>query len=191
MRQLKTYKTPLFDLDGSVMGTAGIAIDVTQERLYHQMMIKNANTDFLTGLYNRRYLYEYIEKAPEGNMTVFCIDLDHFKSINDIYGHQEGDRALVLTAKTLQANIPDDGLIARTGGDEFQVVMFGTHTLEEVEEMRQTLKARIDAEYAKDAHLQKISASVGAAYSQTGTETYDQLVGEADAMMYREKEKNR
>ena len=191
MRQLKTYKTPLFDLDGSVMGTAGIAIDVTQERLYHQMMIKNANTDFLTGLYNRRYLYEHIEKEREGNMTVFCIDLDHFKSINDIYGHQEGDRALVLTAKTLQANVSEDCLIARTGGDEFQVVMFGTHTLEEVEEMRQALKTRIDAEYRKDEHLQKISASVGAAYSQTGEETYDQLVGEADAMMYREKEKNR
>lgn len=105
MRELQTYKTPLFDLDGSVMGTAGVAMDVTQERLYEQMMIKNANTDFLTGLYNRRYLYEYIEKAREGNMTVFCIDLDHFKSINDIYGHQEGDRALVLTAKTLLENI--------------------------------------------------------------------------------------
>ena len=191
MRQLKTYKTPLFDLDGSVMGTAGVAMDVTQERLYQQMMIKNANTDFLTGLYNRRYLYEYIEKTREGNMTVFCIDLDHFKSINDIYGHQEGDRALVLTAKTLQANIPDDGLIARTGGDEFQVVIFGTHTLEEVEKMRQTLKTRLDAEYRKDEHLQKISASVGAAYSKTGKEAYDQLVGEADAMMYRETEKNR
>lgn len=190
MRELKTYKTPLFDLDGSVMGTVGVAIDVTQERLYQQMMIKNANTDFLTGLYNRRYLYEYIEKAQEENMTVFCIDLDYFKSINDIYGHQEGDRALVLTAKTLQANI-SDGLIARTGGDEFVVVMFGAHTPEEVENMRQTLKTQIDAEYAKNEHFQKISASVGAAYSQTGKEAFDLLLGEADAMMYREKERNR
>lgn len=191
MRELKTYKTPLFDLDGSVMGTVGVAIDVTQERLYQQMMIKNANTDFLTGLYNRRYLYEYIGKAQEENMTVFCIDLNYFKSINDIYGHQEGDRALVLTAKTLQANIPDNGLIARTGGDEFVVVMFGAHTPEEVENMRQTIQTRLDAEYAKDEHFQKISASVGSAYSQTGKEEFDILVGEADAMMYREKEKSR
>ena len=190
MRELKTYKTPLFDLDGSVMGTAGVAMDVTQERLYQQMMIKNANTDFLTGLYNRRYLYEYIAESQEENMTVFCIDLDHFKSINDIYGHQEGDRALVLTAKTLQANI-SDGLIARTGGDEFVVVMFGTHTPEEVEKMRQTLTEKLDAEYSKDEHLKKISASVGAAYSQKGKDAFDQLVGEADAMMYLEKEKNR
>ena len=192
MRELKTYKTPLFDLDGSVMGTVGIAIDVTQERLYHQMMIKNANTDFLTGLYNRRYLYEYVEKAQENSMALFLIDLDHFKSINDIYGHQEGDRALVLTADTLQANIKmQDSLIVRAGGDEFVVLMFGERTPEEVEQMRQTIKTKLDAEYAKDERLKKISASVGSAYSQTGKENFDVLVGEADAMMYREKEKNR
>ena len=192
MRELKTYKTPLFDLDGSVMGTVGVAIDVTQERLYHQMMIKNANTDFLTGLYNRRYMYEYIDNAQENSMTLFLIDLDHFKSINDIYGHQEGDRALVLTADTLRANIKiQDGLIVRAGGDEFVVLMFGTRTPEEVEQMRQMIKAQLDKEYAKDEHLQKISASVGSSYSQTGKENFDVLVGEADAMMYREKEKNR
>ena len=53
IRELKTYKTPLFDLDGSVMGTVGVANDVTQERIYERMIINNANTDFLTGLYNR------------------------------------------------------------------------------------------------------------------------------------------
>lgn len=190
MRELKTYKAPLFDLDGSVMGTVGIATDVTQERLYEEMMIKNANTDFLTGLYNRRYLYEYIEKTQDGHMTVLCIDLDHFKSINDIYGHQEGDRALVLTAKTLRAAILD-GLISRIGGDEFLIVVFGARTLEEVEKMRRELKERLDMEYARDDHFRRISASVGAAYSRMGEKPFDQLVGEADAMMYREKEKNR
>lgn len=190
MRQLQTYKAPLFDLDGSVMGTVGVATDVTQERLYEQMMIKNANTDFLTGLYNRRYVYEYIEEMKDENMAVFCIDLDHFKSINDIYGHHEGDRALVLTAKTLQDSI-SDGLIARIGGDEFLVVMFGARTLEEVENTRRMIKERIDAEYAKVDHFQKISASVGAAYDQAGQETFDCLVRKADEMMYQEKEKSR
>ncbi|MCM1266353.1 MAG: GGDEF domain-containing protein [Bacteroidales bacterium] len=190
MRELKTYKAPLFDLDGSVMGTVGVATDVTQEHLYQQMMIKNANTDFLTGLYNRRYLYEYIEKEQADYMCVFCIDLDYFKSINDIYGHQEGDRALVLTAKTLQEGI-SEGLIARTGGDEFLVVMFGARTPEEVEALRVKIKTQLNAEYHKEEHFQKISASVGAAYSKTGEEAFDLLVGEADAMMYREKESGR
>lgn len=190
MRELKTYKAPLFDLDGSVMGTVGVATDVTQERLFEQMMIKNANTDFLTGLYNRRYVYEYIEGTQEEYMTVFCIDLNSFKSINDIYGHQEGDRALVLAARILQDTI-SSGLISRTGGDEFLVVMFGKRTPEEVEKIREEIKVRIDTEYANYEHFQNISASVGVAYSKTGKENFDQLVGEADAHMYQQKEWSR
>lgn len=190
MRELKTYKSPLFDLDGSVMGTVGVAIDVTQEKLYEQMMIKNANTDFLTGLYNRRYVYEFIDKQENGHIAVYCIDLDHFKSVNDVYGHHEGDKALVLTAKTLQDTVPE-GLIARMGGDEFLVVLTGVHTEEEVEQKRKMIKDRLDGEYAKHENFQKVSASVGYAYTQTGQETFHHLFHRADEMMYREKESSR
>lgn len=190
MRELKTYKSPLFDLDGSVMGTVGVAIDVTQERLYEQMMIKNANTDFLTGLYNRRYVYEFIDKQGDGHLSVFCIDLDHFKSVNDIYGHHEGDKALVLTAKTLQDSI-SEGLIARMGGDEFLVVIVGARTEDEVERTRRMIKERLDGEYAKHENFWNISASVGAAYSLTGKESFHQLFHKADELMYQEKESNR
>lgn len=190
MRELKTYKSPLFDLDGSVMGTVGVAIDVTQERLYEQMMIKAANTDFLTGLYNRRYVYEFIDKQEDGQMAVFCIDLDHFKSVNDIYGHHEGDKALVLTAKTLQDRVPE-GMIARMGGDEFLVVIVGVCTEDEVERKRKMIKEQLDGEYSKYEKLRKISASVGAAYSQTSKESFHHLFHRADEMMYREKESSR
>lgn len=190
MRELKTYKSPLFDLDGSVMGTVGVAIDVTQEKLYEQMMIKNANTDFLTGLYNRRYVYEFIDKQENGHIAVYCIDLDHFKSVNDVYGHHEGDKALVLTAKTLQDTVPE-GLIARMGGDEFLVVLTGVHTEEEVEQKRKMIKERLDGEYAKHENFKNVSASVGYAYTQTGQETFHHLFHRADEMMYREKESSR
>ncbi len=190
MRQLETYKSPLFDLDGSVMGTVGIAVDVTQERLYEQMIIKNANTDFLTGLYNRRYVYEYIEHIQEGHITVFCIDLNKFKSINDVYGHQEGDRVLVLTAKVLQKCMKGS-LIARTGGDEFLIVMEGEHTEQEIEDTRKMIEQQIDKAYAEEENFKDISASVGAAHSNRGKELFDMLVGEADAFMYREKEQKK
>ena len=190
MRNLKTYKSPLFDLDGSVMGTSGVAVDVTQELLYEKMLLKNANTDALTGLYNRRYVYEYIEQIEEPNITVFGIDLNNFKSINDIYGHQEGDKALVLTAEVLQECMPKD-LVARVGGDEFMVVMFGKHTDKEIEETRKMLENRLDEAYKKDDNLQIISASIGAAHSDKGKASFDTLVGEADAIMYSEKEKKK
>lgn len=190
MRKLETYKSPLFDLDGSVMGTVGVAIDVTQEKLYEQMIIKNANTDFLTGLYNRRYVYQFIEEMEEKHITIFGIDLDNFKSINDIYGHQEGDRALVLTAQVLQECVPED-LISRTGGDEFMVVMLGEYTEQEIEEKRKMLEGQLDTAFQKEKNLQAISASVGAAHSEKGREGFDELVAEADAIMYREKEKKK
>lgn len=190
MRQLETYKSPLFDLDGSVMGTVGIAVDVTQERIYEQMIIKNANTDFLTGLYNRRYVYEYIEQMQEEHMTVFCIDLNNFKSINDVYGHQEGDRVLVLTARVLQKCMPES-LIARTGGDEFLIVMPGEHTELEIEATRKMIEHEVDTAYAAEENFKDISASVGAAHSDKGKEVFDMLIGEADAFMYREKQRKR
>lgn len=190
MRELKTYKSPLYDLDGSVMGTVGVAIDVTQERLFEQMIIKNANTDFLTGLYNRRYVYEYIDGLEEEHITIFCIDLNKFKSINDVYGHQEGDRVLVLTANVLSECMPQS-LIARTGGDEFLIVMPGRHTEEEIEATRQMIERQIDSAYAKEEHFRDISASMGAAHSDKGKEAFDLLVGEADALMYREKERKK
>ena len=190
IRNLKTYKSPLFDLDGSVMGTVGVAVDVTQELLYEKMLLKNANTDALTGLYNRRYVYEYIEQMEESGITIFGIDLNNFKSINDIYGHQEGDKALVLTAEVLQKCMPED-LIARVGGDEFMVVMLGKYTAEEIEETRKRLEERLDEAYQKDDNLQIISASIGSAHSDKGKASFDMLVAEADAFMYREKERKK
>lgn len=190
MRKLETYKSPLFDLDGSVMGTVGVAIDVTQEKLYEAMIIKNANTDFLTGLYNRRYVYQFVEEMEEKHITIFGIDLDNFKSINDIYGHQEGDRALVLTARVLQECVPED-LISRTGGDEFMVVMLGEYSEQEIEAKRKMLEEKLDTAFKKEKNLQAISASVGAAHSDKGRGGFDELVAEADAIMYSEKEKKK
>lgn len=190
MRQLKTYKSPLFDLDGSVMGTVGVALDVTELKMYEKMILKNANTDFLTGLYNRRYVYEYVERMEDDHITIFGIDLNNFKSINDIYGHQEGDRALVLTAEILQKCVKDS-LIARVGGDEFMVVMSGNHTAQEIEDTRKMLEKQLDEAYAGDDKLKAISASIGAAHSDNGKESFDRLVGEADTFMYREKEKKK
>lgn len=190
MRKLKTYKSPLFDLDGSVMGTVGVALDVTELEMYQKMLIKNANTDALTGLYNRRYVYEYVEKMEGRYVTIFGIDLDNFKSVNDIFGHQEGDRALVLTAKVLLECMPED-LVARVGGDEFMVVMLGEHTADEIEKTRTMIENRLDQAYNAEAKLKVLSASVGAAYSSRGKESFDTLVVEADTYMYLQKEKKK
>lgn len=190
MRQLKTYKSPLFDLDGSVMGTVGVATDVTQERIYEQVIINNANTDFLTGLYNRRYAYQFMEKEENNSITIFYLDLDNFKSVNDMYGHQEGDRALILTTEALQKFMPDS-MIARIGGDEFLVVQIGDQTAQEIENKRVWLQKQLDEIFAGEEHFKKLSASIGTAHSEKGEIVMDALIGEADTFMYREKNRKK
>ena len=187
IRKLQTYKTPLFDLDGSVMGTVGVALDVTDLLMYQEMLIKNANTDALTGLANRRYAYEYVDQLEDNHITIFGIDLDNFKSVNDIYGHQEGDHALILTAQVLRECMPES-LIVRNGGDEFMVIMLGEHTKEEIEEQRKMIETNLDRAFSESQNLKEISASVGAAYTDRGKDYFDKLVAEADALMYSQKE---
>jgi len=190
MRQLKTYKSPLFDLDGSVMGTVGVATDVTQERIYEQVIINNANTDFLTGLYNRRYAYQFMEQEKDQSLTLFYLDLDNFKSVNDGYGHQEGDRALTVTTQVLQRLMPDS-MIARIGGDEFLIIQTGDQTEQEIEHKRVWLQRQLDEVYAEDETLKNLSVSIGTAHSEKGKITMDALIGEADHFMYREKNKKK
>ena len=187
MRKLQTYKSPLFDLDGTVMGTVGVALDVTDLLMYQEMLIKNANTDALTGLSNRRYAYEFVDGIEDKYIAIFGIDLDNFKSVNDIYGHQEGDNALILTAQVLRECMPEN-LIVRNGGDEFMVIMLGEHTKEEIEEIRKIIETKLDEAFAATKNLSIISASVGAAYTDKGKENFDRLIAEADARMYSQKE---
>jgi diguanylate cyclase (GGDEF)-like protein/PAS domain S-box-containing protein len=187
MRQLKTFKAPLFDLDGSVMGTVGVATDVTQERLYEQMIINNANTDFLTGLYNRRYISDYIEQQEDKPMVIYYIDLDNFKSVNDMYGHQEGDNALQLTASVLLRCMPDT-MIARAGGDEFIIIELGSYTEDGIEGKRKQIEKELNAAFQAQEKLSLVSASIGVAHSKKGKNVMDDLITEADKNMYREKE---
>lgn len=191
MRELTTYKSPLFDIDGSVMGTVGVAVDVTQERLYERMLLNNANTDALTGLYNRRYVYQFVKEKEGTPFTIYYIDLDNFKSINDKFGHQEGDRALTVTAGKLKECMPE-AVITRVGGDEFLIIELGEHTPEEVEKKRKWLEECLEQVYQSDKYLKLISASIGTAHTGSMSKAdIDAMVGEADAFMYREKNRKK
>jgi diguanylate cyclase (GGDEF)-like protein/PAS domain S-box-containing protein len=191
IRQFATYKSPLFDLDGSVMGTVGFANDVTQEKLYEAMILKRANTDFLTGLYNRRYLIQYIESEKMKPMVFYYLDLDNFKEVNDRYGHLVGDQALILTTEVLKTEMPD-ALIARIGGDEFLVVYPRALDAEAIESERLRMREKLNHAFLQDEQLKNVSASIGTAFSPAGEPTdLDPLLEEADNMMYQEKKQKK
>lgn len=190
MRLLSTYKSPLFDRDGSVMGTVGFAHDITEERQNQEQIIRNANTDFLTGLYNRRYCYSYMKEHDHEPMSVLFIDLDHFKQINDRLGHDVGDAVLVMVAELLRADFPE-GMIARMGGDEFVVAIQGEQPIEVIRGRSDAFLKNLEQTYQGKEILQIVSASIGIAQSDGNGKNADMLVKESDAAMYEIKRKRK
>ena len=104
--------------------------------------------DPLTGLYNQRYLMRHLRGLLESGQTreiaVLMIDVDHFKAVNDEFGHAAGDKALRAIADTLRANTRVFDSLARYGGEEFVVVMPGTGA-EEATQAAERLRAAVEA----------------------------------------------
>ncbi len=150
----------------------------------------HARQDPLTGLWNRRALGELALPAlnrarrREEAFTVAVLDCDNFKALNDTHGHHAGDRALQLLAEVLERTLRSTDLIARTGGDEFVVVLRNSQR-SEVEAVFE----RIDNSFT-DAVRKKgwrSSLSMGFATLKPEHQTLDDLIQEADDQMYRHK----
>lgn len=185
VRMFETYKTPIFDEDGTLLGTTGFAHDVTVERELSDLAWKNARTDYLTGLYNRRYFYEYLDDHKnEGPMTFMLADLDNFKDINDTYGHDEGDHALLVTTSVLEKCFPECPIV-RWGGDEFIAVIKknneGLVSDENLEKFQRTL-----GEWTREKCPIALTTSIGLAKQAEG-DSIDTTVKHADDALYQAK----
>ena len=184
MRQLKTYKTPLFDADGTVMGTVGIARDVTQEHAYREEILRMARMDALTGLANRRYFYEYMDgHRCQQQVTLCYMDLDSFKELNDTYGHQSGDAALMGVAEVLRNTFPD-GFAARIGGDEFMVAFLCDYDWSSLKVRLDYLLERMKSFFEMDVSFLHLSMSIGVVISKEPGIPFDLLMQQADLALY-------
>ena len=154
-----------------------------------------ALTDGLTGLYNRRHagkrLEEEIARARRNN-TGLCVamcDVDHFKAINDEYGHAAGDHVLQQIAKSLTEYVRRNDIVSRWGGEEF-LVIFSEIKLAAARIVAERLRGRLASTPLGDEGPDKISVSVGLAMLRPGT-TADSLVEQADQALYRAKARGR
>lgn len=187
LRKLKTWKTPIFEEDGSIIGTVGIARDVTQEYEYQQTIIKMAHYDALTGLANRHYMQKYIESHWLGReLAVVVLDLDFFKSVNDTYGHQVGDAALMIFSAAMK-EIFTSGLNVRLGGDEFVAIALLDKGRAYVEKKVKRFLEQLVAYYRMDHQLHTLSASAGIAFSETSSDCFEALLQHADVALYHAK----
>lgn len=183
LRNLVTRKSTVHDKHGEIVGTVGIARDVTRELEYKELLEKNAYTDTLTGLYNRRYMYEYMEKQSKMEFSLLYMDLDNFKYVNDTYGHHKGDEAISLTSQAL-TEILDDYVVGRIGGDEF--IAIGTD-VEKLEEDTKRVKEEIKKLYHSDECFSKLRISIGTSVYNPTTSDIDEAINSADSEMYKNK----
>jgi diguanylate cyclase (GGDEF)-like protein len=157
---------------------------------------QQAVTDPLTGLYNPRYLREFLihdlaraRRAGEPT-TAVMLDLDHFKEVNDLYGHAVGDRVLVAVAAVIRSCVRDSDAVARYGGEEFAVVLSGADTEQAAEIAHRIVRRVRELRIAVDgAQIQiTVSAGVGTAHIEDDAAS---LLRAADAALYEAKRAGR
>jgi diguanylate cyclase (GGDEF)-like protein len=149
--------------------------------------------DDLTGLYNRRGFLtlaqqqmKLTERTKKG-MLLFFVDLDKMKQINDTLGHQEGDKALVEIATTLKEVFRESDIIGRMGGDEFAILAIDT-TNETREVLMKRLHNYLDDYNRPEGRSYTLSLSIGIApYDPEKPFSLDELMAQADMLMYEEK----
>jgi diguanylate cyclase (GGDEF)-like protein/PAS domain S-box-containing protein len=170
-----------------------LAQDVTERQQLHDRLLHQANHDALTGLPNRLLLTDRMEQtlasaARHGNLAaVICLDLDRFKQINDTYGHSVGDVCLKKVADRLCTRLRASDTVARSGGEEFTVLLGGLTTVADAELVVAELLAGIRQPFTVDGYNIEVSASIGIAmYPSDGTDS-QALWRSADTAMYRAK----
>jgi len=151
---------------------------------------EQARRDFLTASYNRRYLDDRLSTLLEdpsvtrSGMALAMVDIDHFKKVNDRYGHPFGDRVLQRVVAELDAALPDGAFCARYGGEEFALVLPGCEPAEAVE-VCERARIRIDRHrwLELDQEL-RVTVSVGVAHSVAQPPDVEQLLVGADVLLY-------
>lgn len=183
----------MIDIDGTEL-IWGIVEDISERVEFEKKLQEAAKTDYLTGLDNRRGLNEKINfvieisKKMNKDFYLLTIDLDKFKSINDKFGHQLGDQVLVEISDRMKLLISDtSNIIARTGGDEFIVILSGIEGLSPLylDNLLHLFSAPIKV---KDINIE-ISASIGISKFPTDGDNLDDLFKISDKRAYMSKEK--
>jgi diguanylate cyclase (GGDEF)-like protein len=170
--------------------------DITSQKLREQELHRLATSDALTGLANRRYFMERLEqeRARAVRFNTRCglmmIDLDHFKQVNDQFGHATGDRVLKAFADTAATQLRQIDIIGRIGGEEFAVLLPGTD-MEGAKILAERLRLAIAAISFADIHSLHVTTSIGVTVITKTDHEVDAPLGRADKAVYTAKHNGR
>ncbi len=160
----------------------------------NELLLELSNTDHLTGLFNRRYLMETLDKEVQrsnrkgGNLSLLILDIDHFKQVNDTYGHLQGDVVLQKVALQLQKELRNYDIAARYGGEEF-VAVLPDATLKEAVFVAERVRMSVQSvRFSGSLSQLKLTVSLGVAtFPSPECTTVDGFIKLADDALYRAK----
>ncbi len=187
---------PIFRANGAFNGYHGVASDVTERRAAQARVAFLAETDPVTRLVNRSKFASELEASLKNDhgasrVTLFCIDLDRFKSVNDTMGHPVGDALLAEVGRRLTSCVGSNWIVARIGGDEFALLHPGSARPDLASDIAQRILATFDQPFTLDGADFTIGASLGIAIAPDDGETPADLMKSADLALYRAKEEGR
>jgi diguanylate cyclase (GGDEF)-like protein len=162
---------------------------------FHDEVFRLVSHDGLTDVYNKRYFDEHLAQGTtpgHGALSVIVFDADHFKSVNDTYGHAAGDSVLRQIAECARQAVPEGAVLARVGGEEFAVLVEG-RTLSEVAAVAERIRGTVEAREFRFGDLViPVTVSLGVAELPEGSaEAGLDLYERADAQLYRAKQSGR
>ncbi len=155
----------------------------------------SVNIDSMTGLYNKQaiigYANELVQAYPRKNFYFFLMDIDHFKSVNDTFGHMKGDEVIIDVAHILRDSVGDAGVVGRIGGDEFMIVFENVCKEPELREYLRIIRDSVKEKYENLGDNISITVSLGGGLYPDYAQDYDSLFKLADKMLYIAKIKGR
>ncbi len=167
--------------------------------LLMQKLQQSAYTDTLTGLFNRKYLEESLKKLipqvkrDHFNLAILLLDIDHFKSVNDEYGHDIGDKILEDVAIILKESIRESDLAIRYGGEEFLILLVGENTEESAMKVAEKIRMNVEKKEfnIKQGYTLNRTLSIGVSIVPDDTDDFATAVKFADIALYKAKEQGR
>lgn len=183
------------DTEGRPLQLVGIVFDITrQKEMEDQLEQQNlllkemVDHDVLTSVFSRRAIFLQLEKAVErsGEVVVLMLDIDHFKRVNDMYGHQIGDEILIEVAHEIQRSIRGNDSLGRYGGEEFLVILEDISLVEAM-----SIAERIRQSIREHTFTREINLTISGGLAVAKSLPVDQLVQEADRNLYEAKRAGR
>jgi diguanylate cyclase (GGDEF)-like protein/PAS domain S-box-containing protein len=195
-RVVTTTRLPVNGADGKPQYLISVIRDLTLRKQHEQRIAHMAHHDALTDLPNRAAFNECIAATIElaaksgESFAVLCLDLDRFKSVNDVFGHSAGDKLLKEVSRRLEA-VCEGAFLSRVGGDEFTVITPTRTRPEAAEQLAERLCAALDSDIEIDANPMRVGLTIGVAvFPQDGSDALT-LVANADAALFRAKSEAR